>query len=65
MASHLTGRVHDQVQPFLDLQYLYGLARAGLHLDAGRNADALADITEEQRPSTINREWGKRRITVQ
>jgi hypothetical protein len=28
LASHLTGRVHDQVQPFLDLQYLYGLARA-------------------------------------
>ncbi len=30
LAAHLTGRVHDQVQPFLDLQYLYGLARAGL-----------------------------------
>ncbi len=29
LASHLVGRVHDQVQPFLDLQYLYGLARAG------------------------------------
>ncbi|MDO8375889.1 MAG: tetratricopeptide repeat protein [Aquabacterium sp.] len=29
LASHLTGRVSDQVQPFLDLQYLYGLARAG------------------------------------
>jgi hypothetical protein len=29
LAGHLTGRVHDQVQPFLDLQYLYGLARAG------------------------------------
>jgi hypothetical protein len=28
LARHLTGRVHDQVQPFLDLQYLYGLARA-------------------------------------
>jgi hypothetical protein len=29
LADHLVGRVHDQVQPFLDLQYLYGLARAG------------------------------------
>jgi hypothetical protein len=28
LADHLTGRVHDQVLPFLDLQYLYGLARA-------------------------------------
>ena len=29
LADHLQGRVADQVQPFLDLQYLYGLARAG------------------------------------
>lgn len=29
LADHLAGRVADQVQPFLDLQYLYGLARAG------------------------------------
>lgn len=29
VADHLASRVHDQVQPFLDLQYLYGLARAG------------------------------------
>ena len=29
LAAHLAPRVHDQVQPFLDLQYLYGLARAG------------------------------------
>lgn len=29
LADHLTARVSDQVQPFLDLQYLYGLARAG------------------------------------
>ena len=28
LAAHLSGRVHDQVLPFLDLQYLYGLARA-------------------------------------
>jgi len=29
LAPWLAPRVHDQVQPFLDLQYLYGLARAG------------------------------------
>ncbi len=29
VADHLVQRVHDHVLPFLDLQYLYGLARAG------------------------------------
>ena len=29
VADHLAPRVDDQVLPFLDLQYLYGLARAG------------------------------------
>jgi len=29
VADHLSRRVHDHVLPFLDLQYLYGLARAG------------------------------------
>ena len=29
LASHLRSRSADQVLPFLDLQYLYGLARAG------------------------------------
>jgi hypothetical protein len=29
VADHLLGRLDDQVLPFLDLQYLYGLARAG------------------------------------
>lgn len=29
VADHLVTRVHDHVLPFLDLQYLYGLARAG------------------------------------
>ena len=29
LADHLAPRIDDQVQPFLDLQYLYGLARAG------------------------------------
>ncbi len=29
VADHLAARVHDHVLPFLDMQYLYGLARAG------------------------------------
>ena len=29
VADHLALRVHDHVLPFLDMQYLYGLARAG------------------------------------
>ena len=29
VAVHLAARTHDQVLPFLDMQYLYGLARAG------------------------------------
>ncbi len=29
LADYLVPRVHDHVLPFLDLQYLYGLARAG------------------------------------
>ena len=29
VGAHLSARTHDQVQPFLDMQYLYGLARAG------------------------------------
>jgi hypothetical protein len=29
LANHLAARVNDTVQPFLTLQYLYGLARAG------------------------------------
>ncbi len=30
LGHHLASRTHDQVLPFLDMQYLYGLARAGL-----------------------------------
>lgn len=30
LAAYLVGRTADQVSPFLDLHYLYGLARAGL-----------------------------------
>ena len=46
LAQHLTGRVHDQVQPFLDLQYLYGLARAGRP-----EADAMLAAIEAHAPA--------------
>jgi tetratricopeptide (TPR) repeat protein len=29
VSAYLAARTHDQVQPFLDMHYLYGLARAG------------------------------------
>ena len=29
LAAHLVPRLHEHVQPFLDMHYLYGLARAG------------------------------------
>ena len=55
LAGHLALRVHDQVQPFLDLQYLYGLARAGRP-----EADALlAAITAHapQAPQVQSAAW--------
>ena len=55
LADHLTPRVSDQVQPFLDLQYLYGLARAGRP-----EADAmLTNIRRhaEQAPATSREAW--------
>jgi len=43
LADHLAPRVDDQVLPFLDVQYLYGLARAGRP-----EADALMANIESQ-----------------
>lgn len=45
LAGWLESRVEDQVQPFLDLQYLYGLARAGRP-----EADALMARIERHAP---------------
>jgi hypothetical protein len=42
LADHLAARVHDTVQPFLTLQYLYGLTRAGRP-----QADALLQFVRE------------------
>jgi hypothetical protein len=49
VADYLLNRLNDQVLPFLDLQYLYGLARAGrpeadvLHTNIRRHAHAAAN----------------------
>ena len=45
VANHLTQRLDDHVLPFLDLQYLYGLARAGRQQEADtllRHIEAFA-----------------------
>ena len=55
LADHLMPRLSDQVQPFLDLQYLYGLARAGRP-----EADTLlANIRRhaEQAPAASRAAW--------
>ena len=41
VADHLERRLDDPVQPFLDLQYLYGLARAGRAAAAARRLERL------------------------
>lgn len=41
VADHLERRLDDHVQPFLDLQYLYGLARAGRADSAARRLERL------------------------
>jgi len=55
LANHLAPRVADQVQPFLDLQYLYGLARA-----ERPEADALLAAIERfapQAPADTRSAW--------
>lgn len=42
VSGYLVQRLHDHVLPFLDLQYLYGLARAG-RPEAGRLLQSIED----------------------
>ena len=50
VASYLAARVDEHVQPFLDLQYLYGLARAG-RAEADRMLASIeAHATRAPRP---------------
>jgi hypothetical protein len=55
VAQHLSGRLDDHVLPFLDLQYLYGLARAGRpEADALlRNIDGFAPNA----PDSVRPAW--------
>jgi hypothetical protein len=55
VADYLAPRTHDQAQPFLDMQYLYGLARAGRS-----EADALLRAVEAfapQAPALTRAAW--------
>jgi hypothetical protein len=55
LAQHLVARGHDTVQPFLTLQYLYGLARAGRP-----EADSLLESVRhfaETAPSFTREVW--------
>ena len=55
LADHLVPRIHDRVQPFLDMHYLYGLARAGR-----AEADAMLDgvrASAETAPEFVRPAW--------
>jgi hypothetical protein len=52
LASHLSSRIQDQVLPFLDLHYLYGLARAGRP-----EADALLANLTRLAKASANPVW--------
>ena len=56
LGDHLAQRGHDHVLPFLDLQYLYGLARAG-RLDAARGWLAGIEQHALLRPGTSGDVW--------
>jgi hypothetical protein len=51
LAEHLVARAHDTVQPFLTLQYLYGLARAG-RPEADRLLESVRHFAETAPPFT-------------
>jgi tetratricopeptide (TPR) repeat protein len=50
VASYLDGRTHDHFVPFLDLQYLYALARAGRQSAVIEMLASLEDRAERARP---------------
>lgn len=55
LAERLAPRIHDHVQPFLDMHYLYGLARAGRP-----EADAMLASVEAfapQAPRAVRDAW--------
>ncbi|MBS0521914.1 MAG: tetratricopeptide repeat protein [Proteobacteria bacterium] len=50
VAPYLKGRLHDHFVPFLDLQYLYALARAGEQSAVTEMLASLEDRAERARP---------------
>lgn len=51
LGHHLAARAHDTVQPFLTLQYLYGLARAG-RAEAGTLLESVRRMAKTGPPFT-------------
>jgi tetratricopeptide (TPR) repeat protein len=59
VAQYLLGRLNDQVLPFLDMQYLYGLARAGRSeaQTLMHNIEAFATATAPPVQARSRRVW--------
>jgi hypothetical protein len=55
LADYLLPRVHDHVQPFLDMHYVYGLARAG-RAEAGAMLDSVRGFAETA-PEFVRAAW--------
>ncbi|MBV8392116.1 MAG: tetratricopeptide repeat protein, partial [Alphaproteobacteria bacterium] len=51
VASYLEGRVHEHYVPFLDLQYIYALARAGKQSRVTEMLASLEDRAESAKPA--------------
>jgi tetratricopeptide (TPR) repeat protein len=50
VAAHVKGRLHEHYSPFLDLQYLYALARAGEQSAVTEMLASLEDRAERAKP---------------
>jgi predicted Zn-dependent protease len=55
VADYLTGRLDDHVQPFLDLHYVYGLARAG-RAEADQLLNSMDDFAESAHED-VRKRW--------
>ncbi len=55
LADYLSQRLNDHVLPFLDLQYLYGLARAG----RAEAAELMRNLERHASPATQDQVWAK------
>ena len=55
LAAYLAPRAHEHVQPFLDMHYLYGLARAG-RAEAGEMLDSVRAHAETA-PAFVRAAW--------